>query len=228
MRALTLAFALALFPLAALADDHPVVLELFTSQGCSSCPPADKLLHELADRDDVIALALHVDYWDYIGWKDVFANPAFTERQKGYARAAGSRSIYTPQMVIGGSDHVVGYKPMKVAEMLRKHSELQEVVSVSIDRDGAALNIAARTDAPQDMVVHLVRYQPSETVDIKRGENRGKTFEYANIVREWHVLETWDGQADLTLQADVDGDMPIVVLVQKSESGAVLGAARLR
>lgn len=228
MRALLLALSLALTPLGAIADDHPVVLELFTSQGCSSCPPADKLLHELAERDDVIALALHVDYWDYIGWKDIFANPAFTDRQKGYARAAGSRSIYTPQMVIGGTEHVVGYKPMKVADILRAQSEAQQVVDVRLTRNDTGVNIAATTQTAQPMVIHLVRYQPSQTVEIERGENRGKTLEYANIVREWHVVGQWDGADDLSLEADVSGDMPVVVLVQRAKSGAVLGAARLR
>lgn len=93
---------------AASADEKTVVVELFTSQGCSSCPPADALLAELDKSADVIALALHVDYWDYIGWKDSFADPENTERQRGYARAAKARSIFTPQMVIGGVDHVIG------------------------------------------------------------------------------------------------------------------------
>src|SRR6056297_1329329 len=97
------AAALASFTAPALADD-PVVVELFTSQGCSSCPPADAMLGELAERDDVIPLALHVDYWDYIGWADIFADPAYTRRQKGYAHATGQRMVYTPQMVIDGQD----------------------------------------------------------------------------------------------------------------------------
>ena len=101
------------------ADDMPVVVELFTSQGCSSCPPADALLHELSKRDDVIPLALHVDYWDYIGWKDSFAQPAFTARQRGYAQASGRRAIYTPQMIIGGQFDVVGNRPMDVAAIIR-------------------------------------------------------------------------------------------------------------
>ena len=102
----------------------PVVVELFTSQGCSSCPPADKLMHELAKRDDVIALALHVDYWDYIGWKDVFAQPEFTARQRAYARLGNRKMIYTPQMVINGRDHVVGSNPKDTNALISSHKKL--------------------------------------------------------------------------------------------------------
>ncbi|HHB81142.1 MAG TPA: DUF1223 domain-containing protein, partial [Aliiroseovarius sp.] len=101
------------------AQERPlVVVELFTSQGCSSCPPADALLARLAQRDDVLALSMHVDYWDYIGWPDTFAQPKNTERQKAYAHAAGMRSIYTPQMIIAGKDHVIGSKPMDVVDYI--------------------------------------------------------------------------------------------------------------
>ena len=101
------------------AQDKPVVVvELFTSQGCSSCPPADALLDRLSSRNNVLALSLHVDYWDYIGWKDKFASPAHTARQQAYARAAGRRSVYTPQMIINGLDDVAGTAPMDVADMI--------------------------------------------------------------------------------------------------------------
>ena len=113
-----LAGFLALAPLEGARAD--VVVELYTSQGCSSCPPADALLEQLAARDDVIALSLHVDYWDYLGWQDAFANPAFTKRQRGYAARAGSSMIYTPQMVIGGRDHIVGTKGMELSDLIAK------------------------------------------------------------------------------------------------------------
>jgi len=96
---------------AAQAEGQPVVVELFTSQGCSSCPTADEFLMELAQRPDIIALSMHVDYWDYIGWKDTFAQPKFTSRQKAYAKAIGSRTIYTPQMIVNGLDRVEGNSP---------------------------------------------------------------------------------------------------------------------
>ena len=129
-----LAVAAGLSATAANAGDRPVVIELYTSQGCSSCPPADALLNELAGRDDVIALAMHVDYWDYIGWKDIFANPAHTVRQRAYANADGQRMIYTPQMIVGGKDHVVGYKPMHLAKLIETHGDLPVVVDIQMIR----------------------------------------------------------------------------------------------
>ena len=126
------------------AAGEAVVVELFTSQGCSSCPPADRILGELAERDDVIALALHVDYWDYLGWKDEFASPQYTKRQRAYARAAGERTIYTPQMVIGGQDHVIGSRPMKVSQAIQKHIAKAQPVRVQLKRNGDTLTIVAR------------------------------------------------------------------------------------
>lgn len=106
------------------AQDNPVVVELYTSQGCSSCPPADEYFHKsLAHRDDLIALSLHVDYWDYLGWKDHLASPEYSKRQRNYARAAGHRSVYTPQMIIGGVDHVVGNHPSEVKDKIADHKK---------------------------------------------------------------------------------------------------------
>ncbi|SDN35851.1 hypothetical protein SAMN05216196_101264 [Lutimaribacter pacificus] len=216
---------------AAHAQSQPVVVELFTSQGCSSCPPADRFLHELAARDDVIALALHVDYWDYIGWKDKFASPRNTARQKAYAVAAGRRSVYTPQMIIDGGDHVVGNHPMDVAELVRAHAERARAVTLNVTRlDADRLRIEVtpkdRTGAP--MVIHLVRYRPEETVDIKKGENAGKRLSYANIVSEWTVLAEWDGRAPLRIEAEAPGKQPAAVLVQRKGPGLIEAAALLR
>ncbi len=208
----------------------PVVVELYTSQGCSSCPPADALLAELSERDDVIPLALHVDYWDYIGWKDDHADPAHTVRQKGYARAAGQRTIYTPQMIVGGLDHVVGYKPMKLAKLIEEHGQKPMRVEFSATRNGTTVDIrAARyVDAAGEMVVQLVRYTPEDTVEIRRGENAGRTITYANIVTEWQVLGTWDGATPLEMSAEANGDAPVVVLLQQSNHGPIVAAAHLR
>lgn len=216
-----------------LAGEKPVVLvELFTSQGCSSCPPADALLAELAERDDVLPLALHVDYWDYIGWKDRFARPEHTTRQKGYAHMAGAGTIYTPQMVVGGVDHVVGYKPMKVADLMREHEAGLASVEVVAVRDGARMQIKCLAkdgaNLPTKIFVDLVRYDPSETVSIKHGENAGETISYANIVRDWARLDTWDGQGELVLDPvePVDG-LHMALILQEPGPGRVLAAYRI-
>lgn len=227
LSSLVAAFSL-FFATALWADDHPVVVELFTSQGCSSCPPADKLLHELAEMEDVIALSLHVDYWDYLGWKDKFASPAFTKRQQDYARAMGEASVYTPQMIIGGTDHVVGSRPMKVSKLIQKHVQKPKQVDVVLQRKGSQVVINAASAKPQDMVVYLIRYTPSKTIDIRRGENRGHTLTYANVVTDWQQIEEWDGAEPLRAIAESNGTEPVVVIVQRKGYRDVLGAARLR
>jgi len=185
----------ATLPVVATAQDNPVVVELFTSQGCSSCPPADAMLLELAERDDVIALALHVDYWDYIGWKDVFADPAYTARQRAYAYAAGHKSVYTPQMVIGGQHLVPGTQPMQVAELIQQHRQAATGVSVTLTRTEDGMSVAGEAAAvfSQPAVIHLVRFTPLEVVEIESGENAGRELAYGNIVTDWQVVGEWDG-----------------------------------
>ena len=207
----------------------PVVVELYTSQGCSSCPPADALLHELAERDDVIALALHVDYWDYIGWKDIFANPAYSNRQRTYAVVGGRRSVYTPQMIVNGTTSVVGAKAMSIADAITKHRAMKSPVDISVERSGDTLSIRARNSgSATPMVVQLVRYSPKEDVRITRGENAGHHLSYAHVVNEWRVLAEWSGRRDLSIEADAAGDAPVVVLIQASGQGRILAAAELR
>ena len=212
------------------STDNPVVVELFTSQGCSSCPPADALLSKLAGRDDVIALALHVDYWDYIGWADTFADPAFTKRQRGYARVAGARNIFTPQMVVAGKDHLVGVRPMELADLIEIHNAQDSSVTLDLKRSGGTLSIAATADSPlpNGAIVQLVRYQPEVKVLIERGENAGREIAYTNIVNSITSLGEWDGRSPLTLQQAVSGDDPVVVILQEPGPGQILAAARLR
>lgn len=212
----------------AVAQTGPVVIELYTSQGCSSCPPADAMLHDLAKRDDVIALALHVDYWDYIGWADVFANPEFTARQHAYARAANSATVYTPQMVIGGVDHVIGSRPMQVMDAVQAQRRRGNPVTVSIARSGDRIQINAEPGGRGDFVVQLVRYTPQETVSIRRGENAGRNLSYANIVKSWDVISEWDGRSALNIAAPAAGSDPVVVIIQHAGNGPVVGAAQLR
>ena len=211
------------------SSEPVIVVELFTSQGCSSCPPADEFMAELVRQDAVVPLALHVDYWDYIGWADRFAMPQFTDRQKAYARAIGSRTIYTPQMIVGGQERVEGFRPMQVTELIRRHMREARSVDLQIRRDGDQLRITAQALVPLkgEVRVQLVRYRPSETVEIKRGENAGKTITYHNIVTSWQVLGTWSGAHPLSLDTRAEGDDPVVVILQSDGPAAIVAAARL-
>jgi hypothetical protein len=209
----------------------PVVVELYTSQGCSSCPPADALLKELAEREDVLPLALHVDYWDYIGWADTFANAKYTQRQKAYARAAGHRTIYTPQMVVEGEDHVVGYRPMEVADLIERHHSAIDGARVQLTRLGDTLEIRlvpVGAELPGPAVVQLVRFEASQTVSIARGENAGRTITYANVVKDWQRIGDWDGKGPVLLSVPEPGSGSVAVIVQAPGNGPILGAGVLK
>jgi hypothetical protein len=207
----------------------PVVVELFTSQGCSSCPPADALMIQLAKRDDVIPLSLHVDYWDYIGWPDEFGDPFHTLRQKAYARVGGRRMIYTPQMVVNGQEDIVGARAMELADLIMKYRSTAKLVTVQARRSGNSVMITVQPlqgPVPGPLMVQLVRYTRSKTTKITRGENAGRNLDYANIVDGWRVVGKWDGAGILNIETEMDGDRPAVVLVQQEGPGAILAAAR--
>lgn len=214
----------------AVQADGAVVVELYTSQGCSSCPPADALLGELAGRDDVIALALHVDYWDYIGWEDVFATPEYTQRQHGYGHAAGSTVVYTPQMIVGGQDRVVGVRPMTVADLVQAHRSAPDPVSLTVQSDDGIYRVEAEAHMPPprpDMVVQLVSYLPHAEVSISHGERAGTVASHYNVVTSWQVVAEWNGAAPLTLSVTPQDDAPLAVIVQQVGYGPILGAARI-
>jgi hypothetical protein len=213
---------------AAQVTAEPVV-ELYTSQGCSSCPPADELLAMLTSDPRILPLALHVDYWDYIGWKDQFARPEFAERQRDYAREIGSRTIYTPQLIIAGADRIEGYEPQETADRLRAHLDAGTTVVLTATRDGEMLVIRVEADPPLDepVFLQLVRYKPEETVDIRRGENAGRTITYHNIVTSWEGLGSWSGQEPLELTAPFPGDQPGAVIVQAGGPTEILAAVRV-
>ena len=214
---------------AALAARPPVVVELFTAQGCSSSGPANASVADLAARDDVLALTFSVDYWDYLGWKDTFAQKAFTDRQRAYAKAVGSRTIYTPQLIIGGQDRIEGFSPDETADRLREHLALGSTVRLTVTRDGDQLVIRAEADPPLDapVRVQLVRFKPEETVTIERGENAGKTVTYRNIVTSWEGLGSWEGQEPLEMSAPYQGQEPGAVIVQTAGPAAILAAVRV-
>ena len=213
---------------AAWADSAPaVVVELYTSQGCSACPPADELLAELADDPHVLALALHVDYWDYIGWTDHFGQAAFTARQKAYARAAGSRMLYTPQFIIDGSERVEGNQPARVQALIAQQLGTAEP-NLTLTREGEKVHVqAAAASLSQPVQVQVVRFRPEMTVEIERGENAGKSIAYRNIVTDWQIIGDWDGRTPLDLQATAGGQDRTVVILQAPGPGPVVAAERL-
>lgn len=228
-RVLGICAGICFLPTAGLADGrHPVVIELFTSQGCSSCPPADALLSDLAARDDVIALALHVDYWDYIGWKDTFADAAYSGRQKAYARAVGEKMVFTPQMVINGTQRIVGVDAVGLAAHLKADAG-RPAIDLELVRTGDRLSVhAARgISVPEGSLVQVVQYIPQATVEIARGENAGRTITYNNIVTSWQTVRVWDGREPLDLELQVQGDQGVAVLVQAPNLGSIVAAAAL-
>lgn len=234
MKYLALSAALGLWTAtAAMAEDLAMpgtVVELYTSQGCPSCPPADAYLRKLAEDPDVIALALHVDYWDYIGWTDAFAQPLFTARQKAYAHFVGSNTIYTPQMIVGGRAQVVGSDPEQVERAIRHDQRLPSLVQLNLIRRGDQLEIVAKAvsslNAP--VQVQLVRYHPLASVQIEYGENAGLVVNYANIVTDWDSLGQWDGKSVLHLTTNVTGTDALVVIVQAAGPGEILAASQIK
>lgn len=211
----------------ALSGDRVVVVELYTSQGCSSCPPADALMRELADRDDLIALSLHVDYWDYIGWQDSFAQPRHSKRQRSYALAMGEKMVYTPQIIVDGHTALIGSNTAGVRDAIKAAQTQDHVIDLEAEREGSVLTVSARaTEAAGPVDVFVVQYIPEATVTIERGENAGKTILYANTVTDWRYFGTWNGRSDLSLMVPVDGDMPVAIVMQAQGFGPVLAAAR--
>lgn len=227
-------------------DHPPVVVELFTSQGCSSCPPADDMLADLADRDDVLALSWHVDYWDYLGWADDFARPEFTRRQQAYAHQSGERAMYTPQMIVGGSDTLIALRPAELMGLVQGQMARPPVVLVSSSARGGgqgySIELTPRGAIRDRVAIILVRYAPSRLVTIKAGENRGVALNYRNVVLAAERVAEWDGRAPLRMTVKPDpqsgdafpSDTRHAILAQelgdgdpRAASGPILAAIRL-
>jgi len=227
LRNLLLVLAM-LLPTVAQAQVQPVVVELYTSQGCSSCPPADKYLAEIAQRQNVIALSLHVDYWDYMGWKDVFASRKYSTRQRRYAKVNKQRTVYTPAMVIQGQDIVVGSRKGHVEPRLRAHAGQSGPAQLLVSRDGNTVRIKIEPSRKAGASkVQLVRFTPKQTVAIKRGENRGRTIEYTNVVDAWDVVGDWSGKGAKSYSVKVPAGGSYAVILQERNNGPILAAARL-
>ncbi len=204
------------------AETRPVVVELFTSQGCSSCPPADAVLAELAGRKDVLALGFHVDYWDSLGWKDPLSAPGSTARQHDYAAQFGKNEVYTPQMVVDGKRQLVGSHRDAVLEAIAQ-STAQPVAPVTFAADGRSVSVGAGMG--QGKIV-FVRYIRSRSTPVERGENAGRMARDVNGVEVLKTIGEWTGQTvDIPVEP-VAANHGVAVLVQAND-GRILGAATL-
>ncbi len=233
--ALAVLFITSIFVTPALSSS-PTVVELFTSQGCSSCPPADAILGKLKNRDDVIALTFPVDYWDYLGWKDTLANPTYSKRQRNYARARADRQVYTPQMVMNGRIHVVGSRPGAVEKAIQSVKK-DSSITISMAADGGAIKVTARDDSNSASLsdgkatLWLVLFSGAETVKIGRGENGGDTITYHNVVRQITPIGMWEGKP-ITIKLPKDqfvasGYDGCVVILQRDGNREIIAAAMM-
>jgi hypothetical protein len=226
LRWLGLFAALGVVGCSAKAGTRPVVVELFQSQGCSSCPPANDNLAKVADRPDVIALNFAVTYWDGQGWKDTFAQPKFTARQWSYAHGFGRGNVFTPEVVVNGRHDGVGAAPADFGRLLGAGAGDRAGPTITLLADKAALGAGAKPVATAD--VWLVRYDPHVLpVPIRGGENGGRTLPHKDIVRELVRIGGWNGAAEaLSLPAPTLPGLVTAVLIQAPGGGPILAAAK--
>ena len=206
---------------------QPVVVELFTSEGCSSCPPADALVGELAKRPGVIALSYHVDYWDDRGWKDRFSLPEATLRQRGYVRRLSRAGAFTPQIVVSGDTSLVGSNRVEVEKAVKGD---RDVLSMSLSKEGDTLYVHFLEAWRESMDVYLVSYLKEATANVEGGENAQRTLKHFNVVRSFKRLGTWNGRPQRMIAplAGLPRDASVVaVILQRKNQGAVAGAATL-
>jgi hypothetical protein len=233
--------AASMTPPPANAGEPRAVIELFTSQGCSSCPAADKVLGELARDPSLVTLSLPVDYWDYLGWKDTLASHGHSSRERAYADTRGDREVYTPQVVVNGIVHVLGSDKAAIeraiAQTRQSEAPLTLPVTIAIADGKVTVNVPAADGAQRSAQVWLCPITGNAQVAIERGENRGHTLAYTNVVRSWVKLGDWSGKAE-TFSVTV-ADLPnadfslrdidrVAVVVQSgvaARPGLMLGAA---
>ncbi|MDA5192706.1 DUF1223 domain-containing protein [Govanella unica] len=208
------------------------VVELFTSQGCSACPPADKLLAEMVNQPGILPLSWSIDYWDYLGWRDTFGKPEHTERQRNYNRKLGLSGVYTPQVIVQGTVEAIGSRREDVINLVTSQQSLKtsETYPIKFHFKGNRLTVSlGKAKLPETASVWLVGFARERTVLVERGENKGQMLSYHNVVLTSGKLGEWTGKkanfsADVvTLRAaDADG---IAVLVQYDDSGLIIAAA---
>jgi hypothetical protein len=228
--AFVLAAALVLAPGARAAEPSPVVVELFTSQGCSSCPPADAYLGELARRPGVLALSVHVDYWNYIGWTDPFASKQATRRQKEYSRSLGQKYVYTPEIVVDGAAHEVGSNRAgceRLIDEAKARKTGEPGLTVERGPEGVTAHVGAGPAERGPATLWLVRYDDEHTTRVLQGENGGRELKNYHVVREWRELAAWKGEAlDVPVPPGGEGRSGALIL-QLDGSGPILAAGLL-
>jgi hypothetical protein len=234
--ALSLAvIASAMLTSAAAPAEPRAVIELFTSQGCSSCPPADKLAGELARDPSLVVMSLPIDYWDYLGWKDTLALPGHTNRQRAYSKSRGDREVYTPQVVVNGLAHVLGSDKAAIDGAIARTHKAPGVLSLPVSVTVAGEQVSVALPAAKDAVkaeVWLCPITRTVEVAIERGENKGSTIAYHNVVRRWIKLGEWTGAAKTftvpvrdILATGADSVAVVVQAGAKEAPGGMLGAA---
>jgi hypothetical protein len=225
-----------LFGSAALAGGtrQPIMIELFTSQGCSSCPEADAFMGDLQARQDVVAVSFNIDYWDYIGWRDTLASHENTLRQQAYAKVLSSHQVYTPEMVIDGDENVPGNQRDKALAIIEhcKTEDVDDRIPVTLRLAGDEVDVDLGAGPKREATVWMAHTASSRTVDIGRGENRGRVVTYHNVVRSFAAVGKFSGDP-MTLRLPIKGQPGensdgIVVWVQTGEMGKILGAAQIK
>lgn len=213
------------------ANNHPVLIELFTSQGCSSCPPADELAADLVKDPNNIVLSFNVDYWDYLGWRDTLAKPEYTQRQYDYAKSRGDGSVYTPQMVVNGGAHAVGSKQRDVQREIAnsRESELSADIKLSISGKSISVEIPAAS-VEGEATLWLMAVEPRVKQKIERGENSGRDIVYVNVVRNLVPAAMWSGEpykgSWMRDAVMTKGTTEVVAVLQHNKVGKVIGLAR--
>lgn len=220
-------------PAAPTPTAEPVaVVELFTSEGCSSCPPADRLLRDLAARGDarLFPLAFHVDYWNRLGWRDPFSDAAYSRRQRAYARAVGSGRVYTPQMIVNGQREFVGSRRGEAERAIQHALDAPSRATVELTASVTSRTVTVDygvSNAPKDAVLHLALVQREAEQDIPRGENAGRTLRHANVVRAFETVPAATGRQVLALPDDLAAENAAVIgYAQDPATMEVIGAAR--
>lgn len=209
----------------AAAQERPILVELFTSEGCSSCPPADALLAELAARPDVLALSFHVDYWDRLGWKDPFSTAAATRRQQRYAEQLGLSTVYTPQIVVDGRWQAVGSSREEVERILdaARRDRGQVPLALVIDHGRARITAGSGSDTAS-AAVELIGFDRRHVTPVARGENAGRTLAHVDVVRSVEKLAPFDGRMDV-IETPLPPQCDRVAAIVQASDGRVLAVA---